>query len=197
MRAKLFGQKVLIDCTFDNQMNDREIRNTAWCMEKAYSTNREHKLPFDMHFCCNKFYKPSLDILHKKIPTLISKKSLYDMHYECYTKLFPKERLLVLTPDSRNTFQYNADDIYVVGGIVDRGHSTPKMLGKAKQLGLRTARLPLNYGGFGKPNELPLHTVINILRECQISRNWSKILELYGPKPTRPKEYRHFKFPAS
>lgn len=192
-RAKLFGQKVLIDCTFDYEMNDREIRNTTWSMEKAYTTNREHKLPLDMHFFCNQSYKPSFDNLHKQIPTLIGQKSMYEIHYECYTNLFPTKRLLVLTPDSTNIFQYNFDDIYVVGGIVDRGHSTPKMLAKAKRLGLRTARLPLKYSGPGKSHELALHNVIDILRECQMCRNWKKILELYGPKATRPREYRYFK----
>jgi hypothetical protein len=36
--------------------------------------------------------------------------------------MFPPEKLVYLSPDSRNDLKYfNPDDIYVIGGLVDRG----------------------------------------------------------------------------
>ena len=38
------------------------------------------------------------------------------------TELFPKERLVYLSPDSKNDLmEFDDDDIYVIGGIIDKG----------------------------------------------------------------------------
>ena len=37
--------------------------------------------------------------------------------------LFPAERMVYLSPDSNNDLQkFNPDDIYVIGGIIDKGN---------------------------------------------------------------------------
>ncbi len=50
---------------------------------------------------------------------------------------------LYLTPDSRtDLLEYNPDDVYIVGGIVETAGDVPYTLTKAKKLGIRHARLP-------------------------------------------------------
>lgn len=50
---------------------------------------------------------------------------------------------LYLTPDSRtDLLEYNPDDVYIIGGIVETAGDVPYTLTKAKKLGIRHARLP-------------------------------------------------------
>lgn len=43
------------------------------------------------------------------------------IHQGSYNDLFPKEKLIYLTPDSREEMlQYDHDAIYIIGGIVDK-----------------------------------------------------------------------------
>lgn len=182
---------MIIDCTFDNEMNDREIRNATYHLEQSYTANREHIRPFNLHLFGSESSKTIIEAFHKRVPTLGSNNLGAEIHFNCYTEMFPRDRLLVLTSDSDRTLEeYNGNDIYVVGGIADRGNSKPMMLAKAKQLGLRTARLPLQRYGFHSISELPLNAVVNMLGEFQMTRSWKKIVEAHGPKMIREKEYR-------
>jgi Trm5-related predicted tRNA methylase len=68
-------------------------------------------------------------------PTILTEKSPWE--------LFPPEKLVYLSPDSRTDLVYKPDDIYVIGGLVDPGTENPATLSTAKRLGIRHARLPL------------------------------------------------------
>lgn len=190
IRSKLFGQKLIVDCTFDEQMCDRELRKIAKYLEKMYSCNRQHIRPFDLHLVGSESSNISINRIHKRIPKLMSASSPIEVHFKCYTELFPKDRLVILTSDSQTTLEYNFNDIYVVGGIFDKGHSTPLMLAKAKSLGLRTARLPLKKFIFRHNNELSFDIVVNILRERQLTENWEQIFADHVI-PIRAREYHY------
>lgn len=120
---------------------------------------------------------------------MTTKNSMVEIHEKCYTELYPKERLLMLTPDSPNDLEYNFNDIYIVGGIVDRGHEQPLTMSKAKRLGLRTARLPLPGYGLHRTNCLHMNKVVDILLARQFSKDWKAILDEHLPKNI-PREYR-------
>ncbi len=66
---------------------------------------------------------------------------------DSFVDLFPKERLVYLTPDASDMLQtFDCDDVYLIGAIVDTaGTQMPRAtFAKAKQLGIRTAKLPLD-----------------------------------------------------
>lgn len=113
---------------------------------------------------------------------------------ECYTNLFPNERLVMLTSDSDNVLEYNANDIYIVGGIVDLGRNQQLTLAKAKSQNIRMARLPLEYIKFGPGagKELPFSTVIEIMLERQRTSNWREILEKCVPLQRQAKHQNLF-----
>merc|ERR1712146_447220 len=67
---------------------------------------------------------------------LVHEKSVFDV--------FPAQNLVYLSPDSPNVLETVENDIiYVIGGIVDRTVSKGTSLNRAKEYGIRTAKLPL------------------------------------------------------
>jgi ribonuclease P protein 1 len=88
---------------------------------------------------CNK-----CKILHKAYPNLFNPDFPAVVTEKSYLDLFPPERLVYLTPDSRTDLcDYDADDVYIVGGIVEMANDVPYTLSKAKKQGIRHARLPI------------------------------------------------------
>ena len=82
-------------------------------------------------------------ILKKTYPNLFEPDFPGVVTTKSYLDLFPAERLVYMTPDSRtDLLEYNPDDIYIVGGIVELNKDVPYTLSTAKKQGIRHARLP-------------------------------------------------------
>lgn len=160
-------------------MTLQEQSKTTKGIKQVYAENRKHLKPFDLHICGVKENSAIIKNLSRQIPSLLKTGSPTYIGSECFTELFPKDRLVMLTPDSDNVFQYNADDIYVVGGIVDFGRNDPLTLAKAKKLGIRSARLPLDNLRLkeGDTRELSMSRAIAIVRECQLSNEIDAIIK--------------------
>lgn len=159
-------------------MTDLERGRVATGLRRVYSENRRHVKPFDLHICGIQLESSIFKNLSGQVPSLLRKSSPTGVHSECFTELFPKERLVMLTPDSDNVLEYSFDDIYVVGGIVDFGRNDPLTLAKAKKLGIRSARLPLDNLRMreGDSRELPMSSAISVIRERQVNNNWNEII---------------------
>lgn len=159
-------------------MTDLERNKVASGLRRVYSDNRKHIKPMDLHFCGVKTDSIIMKNLSGQVPKLLKQGSPTRLHSECFTELFPKERLVMLTPDSDQLLDYNADDIYVVGGIVDFGRCDPLTLAKAKKLGIRSARLPLDNIRLraGDTRELSMAQTISLVRERQINDNMGEII---------------------
>lgn len=170
---------MIIDCSYEEHMTNLERSRVVNGLKRVYSENRKHLKPFDLHLCGVQPESGIIKNLCQQIPTLLSKSSPTGIHPECFTELFPKERLVMLTPDSDEVLDYNFNDIYITGGIVDFGRNEPLTLAKAKQLGIRSARLPLDNLRLhsGDSRELPMSSVISVIRERQINTNWNEILD--------------------
>ena len=178
MRASLFGQKIVVDCSYEPMMTGLERNKTAKGIKRVYSENRTHRTPLDLHFCGAQLDSPVFRNLSGQLPKLFKNLSLTKLHTECFSEIFPKEKLVMLTPDSDTEFGYDPNAIYVVGGLVDLGRNEPVTLAKAKRLGIRTARFPLDFLPFreGDTKELTMSTSINIIRECQMNDNIYEVI---------------------
>lgn len=59
--------------------------------------------------------------LKKQVPTLDDPDFPMSVHEKSYLDLFPKEKLVYLTPHCREEMQeYDHDAIYIIGAIVDK-----------------------------------------------------------------------------
>ena len=62
---------------------------------------------------------------------------------QSYLDIFPKEKIVYLSPDSRNELKWDDEDVYIIGGLVDIDVKSNASLGKAKKEGVRHAHLPM------------------------------------------------------
>lgn len=161
-----------------------EADNCAKQLTFTFATNRVHNQPFDLHFCNFDVNSKSGSKIARHIPTLFNPEFPMNVHPESYMDLFDKKDLVYLTPHCRYEMtDYNPDDIYIVGAMVDKAHSEPLSLAKAKKYGLRMAKFPLDrYYTFQGGKCLTINQVIDILLEMKISNDWKKALSKAVPK---------------
>lgn len=175
-----FGQKLIFDCSYDSHMTDREAINAAKQLMLSFADNRVHDDPYDLHFCNANFDNTTMKYLHKHIPTLLDKEFPLNIHECSYMDLFPKEQLIYLTPHCRTDLvEYDPEAIYIVGAMVDKINNEQLSLAKAKALGLRMARLPLDrylQFGAGSGKSLTLNQMTQILLDFKATQNWDKAL---------------------
>lgn len=176
--AKLYGRKIVIDCSFTYQMNAIEQNVVAKQIHQTFCDNRMHRTPFDLHL----FGVDQNSTMFTKLLDIIPKiKSIpLSIHSECFSDVLPAQNIVLLTSDSQHDLQFNFDDIYVVGGIHDMTKPTEKILAKAKRLNLKSAKFPLDQYllfGEGDTKTLSVPESVNILRDFRQTKNWPTSLK--------------------
>mmetsp|Transcript_16064 Transcript_16064/g.23009 ORF Transcript_16064/g.23009 Transcript_16064/m.23009 type:complete len:355 (-) Transcript_16064:339-1403(-) len=136
--------KICIDCSFESEMQRKEIGSLAQQIRYCYSANKRSKNP--VYFSVSSLSGET----HKQLSNVAgfpdqwvgrafdcSEKSLLEMHTD-------KSKLVYLTADSENILDHLDDSkTYIIGGIVDRNRLKGITIAKAKELGLETAKLPI------------------------------------------------------
>lgn len=156
-----------------------------------------HDDPFDLHFCNVNLKSQTTRQLKNYIPTMLDLDFPMNVHTESFLDMFPKEKLVYLTPHcNTDLVKFNPDDIYIIGGIVDKVNNDPLSLAKAKKHNLRMARLPLDKylsWGSGSGKSLTLNQMINIMLEIKSTGDWNQALR-FVPKRKIITEYDDRKF---
>lgn len=168
---------LIFDCGFNDTMSKWEIMDAARQLKHSFSQNREHRQPFVMHLCNmrkdSQLWKALAGQMHNidEVPIKV--------HAGDITDVFAPEKLVYLSPDAEDELhEFNADDHYVVGTIVDKGTQMPLTLAKAKRLNIRCVRLPLQkYIRFFSHKTLTLDQMTNIMLELKKSQNWVRALK--------------------
>lgn len=103
-----------------------------------------------------------------------------NVHTKSMTEKFDKEKLVYLTPHcNHDLVEFNHNDIYIIGAMVDKTNNEPLSLAKAKKQGLRMARLPLDRylsWGAGSGKSLTLNQMVNIMLEMKKHGDWERAL---------------------
>ncbi|NXS61862.1 TM10C methyltransferase, partial [Brachypteracias leptosomus] len=182
-QSMIFGQPLVFDMSYEKEMSVREVANTVRQIVLGEGFNRRSVDPFHIHFCNLK----DDSLYHKEFIKHYREawgKLLITATEQCYTDIFPKEKLVYLTADSpkvMKTFDHNK--IYIVGSMVDRSIKTGVSLARAKRLGLETAALPLEkylLWNSGAKN-LTLDQMMQILLTLKDTGDWKAALE-FVPK---------------
>ncbi|NXS02320.1 TM10C methyltransferase, partial [Oxylabes madagascariensis] len=182
-QSMIFGQPLVFDMSYEKEMSIREVTNTVRQIVLSESCNRRSVDPFHIHFC--NFKDDSL--YHREFIKNYREawgKLLITVTDQCYTEIFPKDKLIYLTADSPKVMKtFDHDKIYIVGSMVDKSIKTGVSLARAKRLGLETAALPLEkylLWSTGAKN-LTLDQMMRILLTLKDTADWRKALE-FVPK---------------
>ncbi|KAL1490251.1 hypothetical protein ABEB36_012978 [Hypothenemus hampei] len=181
IKAMQFGQKLVIDCGYDENMTKRENLNTAKQLMLSFADNRIHKDPFDIHFLNMKKNTELHNMLVKYIPTLYEREFPLNVQEKSYLDLFPKDKLVYLTPHChKDMIEFDHEAIYIIGGIVDKNNNEPISLAKAKREGLNMRKFPLDrylQWGSGSGKSLTINQCVSILLDMKTSGDWNEALK--------------------
>lgn len=179
--AILFGQSVVFDLAYDEIMTPRECNKAARDLLLAYGWNRTSRDPFHLHFCNAAPNGVTAGILENALFSASELPLLSELTPHSYLDVFPKEKLVYLTPDSENTLDvFDHDAVYVIGALVDKETKPGVTLSKATSEGLRTARFPQTFAwNWQEEVAQPLHfpDVLKILLDLKRTNSWESALK--------------------
>ncbi|KAF7251297.1 hypothetical protein EYD10_03398 [Varanus komodoensis] len=182
-QSMIFGQPLVFDMDYDACMTYTELKNAVKQLQESEGVNRRATDPFHLHYCSLKEDSP----FHKELIKHYGEawdKLFVTVTEKSHVEIFPRDQLVYLTADSPNvmkTFDHNK--IYIIGSLVDKSIQKGVSLGRAKRLGLATARLPLDLylqWELGSKN-LTLNQMLCILLTIKDTGNWAEALQ-FVPK---------------
>ncbi|KAG4070297.1 hypothetical protein HA402_009860 [Bradysia odoriphaga] len=180
-RAMQYGEKLIFDCSYDEYMTVHEAKNAANQLGRSFSDNRKDREPFDLHFCNVNFNSVTMKNLERNMPTMRNKEFPMNLHECSYVDVFPKEQLLYLTPHCDDDLtEYDPNMIYIIGAMVDKQVQKPLSVGKASELNLKMARLPLHRYlncGEGFRKFLTLDQMVRIMLDLKRTGKWEIALQ--------------------
>lgn len=135
--------RICIDCSFENMMNESDIRHLCKQLGYCYSANRR------MMNNCLQLYFTSMSGLTREI---MSKSGLENwdvhLHDKYYMDVFnsePLENICYLTSDSQNELlEFDESKVYIIGGLVDHNHHKSICYNMALEKKIMHYRLPIN-----------------------------------------------------
>ncbi|XP_025108713.1 tRNA methyltransferase 10 homolog C-like [Pomacea canaliculata] len=173
--AMMYGTPLIFDMDYEQFMRDQDCSNLVDQLLMVHGKNRDSMDPFHLIFT-------SLNPKGKVFP-MMEKRLLQGQHFlatvtdRSYLDLFPSEKLVYLSPHAPNALkEVSSDDIYIVGGFIDKAYGKPVSFARAKAQGIRSAKLPLDHfllWGCGSKN-LTLDQMMGILLEQRRSKDWNK-----------------------
>lgn len=177
--AELFGQKIVIDCSFDETMADYETISVAKQISSIYHANRYSRDPFNLLFCgyreSNRGYQ---HIVRTIKPMIDDTQSFFNLHKQTYQQLLPDQRFIYLSPDARRLMtEFDHEAVYIIGALVSKTHKSKLTLEKAIADGIQCLRLPIHEHVKLKPGVkkvLSFQGVFKILLEMKEHGNWER-----------------------
>lgn len=175
--ALSYGQRVVIDCSYDSHMDDFRIKNTAKQIIACTVFNRRDERPFSFHVCNLNPDSKLMYYLRKLNPGFETSAGVA-LHSTSYIDVFEKKDIVYLSPHTDNILEYNPNDIYILGGLVDQVQGMPISNKKAEEEQIRYAALPLDQHVTWKQGTkcLCIHQVFNILLVVKNTGDWGKAL---------------------
>lgn len=201
------GPKIVIDCEFDDLMQERELKSLSQQLAYCHATNKKLKQPLNLYFTG---VGPKLK---QQIQTQNCQNWAVELRYkEGTSKLseylqhesdLPRSQLVYLSADSENLLEsLDPSSIYIIGGIVDHNRHKKLTFNQANEQGVRHARLPIRESGVNLTTSCVLtvnHVVDIIAQYYDIGGGaekevWKQALEKAiperkrGVEPTQKKE---------
>ena len=185
-------QPIVIDCSWTKNATSQQNKSLFFKeLPYLFNYNRHSYQPFDIHVTSCDFRKNER-LIKKQFPKHLEapQEVLETFTEKSHLDLFDKDRLVYLSPDSRNDLKYHADDIYIIGGLIDTDIMSNASLSVAKRQGIRHARLPMKKVR-GLHGVLTLETVLGILVDYRITKDWFYAMRWLPPRIFRNRLKAH------
>ncbi|GFU31442.1 mitochondrial ribonuclease P protein 1 homolog [Nephila pilipes] len=173
--AILFGEKIVLDLSYESYMTEKERKACVSQLNLIYSANRKNKDPFDLHFCNAKLSSNYIQYLKKCLPKFSD--SLISLTNKSYMDLFPNEKLVYLSPHAKETLkEYDHSAVYIIGAFVDTVKREHHSLHKADRDEIKSYSLPLDdYIMWGAGTKsLTVNQVFEIMLVMKNTGDWRK-----------------------
>ena len=140
---------VIIDCSWESNHSESALRSLSQQIMFCYSCNKRSSKPCNIILSgVGPLLKAKFEKLHYDnwigITTFFTDVLTDSCDPSINPLLPPKNKIVYLTSDSDEIIErLDPSDCYVIGGIVDRNSLKGATYKKAKELGIRTAKLPI------------------------------------------------------
>ncbi|ODQ80301.1 hypothetical protein BABINDRAFT_175710 [Babjeviella inositovora NRRL Y-12698] len=187
---------VIVDCGFDEKMVVKERTSLSTQLARCFSENRRHEYKVDLRFTSfNGLLKERFDKFlpdHKYWPAEFVSLEADEISPEIL-KMSDEEKAKVvyLSADEGSTVleELKAGETYIIGGIVDKGRYKNLCYDKAKALGIRTARLPIDeYIKLSGRKVLTTSHVFELMVNWLENKDWKKSFDTVLP----PRKFADF-----
>jgi len=168
-----WGQPLVIDLSFTTLYRQKAEYVKSFFQQEipnSYHNNRSAETPFQLHL--TGVSEQSREKVKKIIPLAGELECCFNLTDKHATDIFDPERMVYLSPDSRNDLkEIDPDDIYIIGGMVDKHDRQPLTLSRAKRQGIRHARFPMKRILEIKA-DLNVETCVAILCDMKAHQDW-------------------------
>ncbi|GAV47258.1 hypothetical protein ZYGR_0H00990 [Zygosaccharomyces rouxii] len=179
------GVNIVLDCGFDDLMNDREIVSMSNQITRAYSSNRRE----------NHFTHMKVTSFGKRLKNRFDEE-MKGCHYEQWKNFeFHEDDQLIMGPDVDKTklvyLTADTDDkletlepgmTYIVGGIVDKNRHKALCYNKAKEMGVPAKRLPIDeFINISGRKVLTTTHVVQLMLKYFDNHDWKEAFEYVLP----------------
>lgn len=152
--------------------------DTANKLSTSFSDNRNDREPFDLHFCNVNFNSVTMKHLERTLPKMRNENFPMNLHECSYLDLFPNDQFVYLTPHCNNDLrEYDANKTYIIGALAG---NEPLSFGKAKELNLEMARLPLRRHidfAICYNKILSVHRMMRVMLDLKRTGKWEDALQ--------------------
>lgn len=136
-RSILYGSPFIVDMRYLDLMTRRENSSALAQLLMFLKINCSHADPFKLVFCNAKQE-------HNTVQKMQEGLGLQKCVSASYSELYPKDKLVYLSPHSKNVLEkFNHDDIYIMAAFVDKTDTQNLTTEIAEADKLRTAAFPL------------------------------------------------------
>lgn len=191
------GMELIIDCSFDDLMNDREIVSLSTQLTRAYATNkRANKYSEIQVIGFNKRLKERFEnglsnSNHKNWNhfNFIEEPAEGDVKEDLmtsdeYLKQLDPKKTVYLTADTEEELETLEPGMtYIIGGIVDKNRYKDLCLNRANKFGIPTKKLPIDkYIKLNGRQVLTTAHVVQLMLSYMDTRDWAKSMESVLPQ---------------
>jgi tRNA (guanine9-N1)-methyltransferase len=192
------GIKIVIDCDFENLMNEKSNISMIRQISEIYHINKHTEKPFNLmlfnvgpillNLLKKNNYENWLGVkifLKEQFETFddfILKELYKNQNTEKLNDL--KQKIFYLSADSENEINdLNKDFTYIIGGIVDRNKYKFLSYNKAKKLGINHGKFPIGeYLNLNSSKVLTTNHTFAILNEFNLKNDWKEAFLSVIPK---------------